>query len=117
MVRTIILPALFSLYQTQKKKSFLFAFRQVSGPGWGKLNGENCLDLMALGGLWEREIPLVFLKSERFKGVFSTRTEKREFKGFSGIDRDTMRENGAHTGLISPQGTYPQIPGGSYRQK
>ena len=60
-----------------------------SGSGWAKLSGEKSLDSRAFGGLWEGWFSAVFWQTERFRGVFSTRTEKRELSGFSGIGRST----------------------------
>jgi hypothetical protein len=62
---------------------------EFSGSGWTKLGDEKCLDSRAFGGLWARRFPAVFWQTKRFKGVFSTGTEKKELSGFSGIDRST----------------------------
>jgi hypothetical protein len=43
-------------------------------------------------------IPAVFWKKKRDLNVFSTRTEKGSFTGFSGINWDTKEGNGAQNG-------------------
>jgi len=74
------------------------------GPGWGKLCGENRLDLMAFGGLVARCISPLFWQTWQYSGLFSTGTEKEDFAGFSGIGLDSRRGKGARIGLICPQG-------------
>jgi hypothetical protein len=70
------------------------------GLGWDKLGGKIHLDLMAFSGLWARCKSGVFWQTERYLGVFSTRTEKGGFLGFSGINYDIRREIGARMGRI-----------------
>jgi hypothetical protein len=85
-----------------------------SGSGWAKIGSENFLDSRAFDGLWEWCISAVFWLTERFKGVFSTGTEKRELSGFSGIGPGTRGRKEAHRAVIWVQGLDPMIPGLSY---
>ena len=69
---------------------------------WDKLGGKNGLDSRAFSGLWVRCKSAVFWQTGRFLGVFSTRTEKEGFTGFSVFDRIIWMGNGARIGRISP---------------
>ena len=53
----------------------------------------------------------LFWQSKRDLSVFSTRTEKGGFTGFSVFDRIIWMGNGARFGLISPQGPDHLISG------
>jgi hypothetical protein len=81
------------------------------GSGWGKLGGENGLDSRAFGGFLVRSKFAVFWQTGRNLDVFSTRTEKGGFTGFSVFDRIILIGNGAQFGLIFLQNTYPRILG------
>jgi hypothetical protein len=51
--------------------------------------------------LLERGKSAVFYQTERYLGVFSTRTEKEGFTGFPGTDRKPGEETEPETGLFS----------------
>ena len=67
----------------------------IQGSGWGKLSGKNDPDSRAFGGLLVRSKFAVFWQTKRYLGVFSTRTEKEGFTGFSGSDRNIKYGKGA----------------------
>jgi hypothetical protein len=81
------------------------------GPGWRKVGGKNGIDSRAFGMHLMRCIPAVFCQSKRYLSVFSTRTEKKGFAGFSGIGSTSRQGIGARMWLIFPQIIYPCIPG------
>jgi hypothetical protein len=55
---------------------------------------------MAFGGLQGGLFPPVFWQTKRETGVFSTGNKRRQFTGFSGIDRMIKNGKGARTGVI-----------------
>jgi hypothetical protein len=81
------------------------------GPEWGKLGGEIHLDSRAFGGHLQGRKSAVFCQSKRYLSLFSTRTEKKDFAGFSGVGRTIRQGIGARIGRIFPQIIYPCIPG------
>jgi hypothetical protein len=74
-----------------------------SGSGWGKLSGQNSLDLTAFGGLLERCKSALFWKTERLLQAFYTGTEKKGFMELSGTVKYIKKENGARIEPIFPQ--------------
>jgi hypothetical protein len=70
------------------------------GPGWGKLGSEISLGLKGFGCRWARGFSPVFWQTERYSGIFSTRTEKNGFSGFSIEPVKTGERIGARLGLI-----------------
>jgi hypothetical protein len=58
---------------------------------WDKIH----IDYKAFGGLLARDKSAVFWQTGQYFGVFSTRTEKEGFTGFSGTGRKGGRGNGA----------------------
>jgi hypothetical protein len=53
----------------------------------------------------------VFCQTERLFGIFFTRTENKDFTGFSGIDKFIQKRKGAWNGLFFPQNTDSLISG------
>jgi len=81
-------------------------FTAFPGAGWVKQGGENGLDSRATNGHWARSKSAVFWQTERYSGVFSTRTENSDFSGVSvwGLDMKTGKE--AQFGRIFPHSNY-----------
>lgn len=75
-------------------------------PGWGKIGGQNRLDLRAFDSGYTRCNSAVFWQTERLLSIFSTGKEKNSFTGFSGIGPGTGNGNGARIGLISFRADY-----------
>jgi len=72
----------------QKKDPHIGVLAGFLRSGWGKVWGKNNLDLKAFDGHWARGKSAVFWQIGRILGVFSTRNEKKQFAGFSGIGRE-----------------------------
>jgi len=70
------------------------------GSGWGKPSGEISLNLKGFDSPWARGNSPVFWKTKRDSGIFSTRTEKNGFAGFSLEQEKTEEGIGARLGLI-----------------
>jgi len=66
----------------------------------GTPGGENHLDSIAFNVHLTGCIPTLFWQSNRDLNVFSTRTEKGSFTGFSVFDRIIWMENRARIGRI-----------------
>jgi hypothetical protein len=73
----------------QKKQPSHSRSGRVSGVLCAKIRDKIHIDSEAFGMLLERSKSAVFYQTERYLGVFSTRTEKEGFTGFSGIGRET----------------------------
>jgi hypothetical protein len=86
--------AIFHAFVRKKQPSYSRSGR-VSQVLCAKIGGKIHLDLRAFGRLLERCKSAVFLKTGRYFGVFSTRTEKEGFAGFCGIGREIGRGKGA----------------------
>ena len=78
----------------QKKQPSHSRSGRVSGVLCAKIRDKINIDSKAFGRLLARGKSAVFCQTERYSGVFSTRTEKNGFTGFSGIVLKTGRENG-----------------------
>jgi hypothetical protein len=77
----------------------------------GKLGGKIQLNLRAFGGLLARCKSAVFWQSKQDLSVFSTRTEKEGFAGFSLWQVRIKKGIGARIGLIFPHVICPRISG------
>ena len=85
-----------SLKKPVEKMSLILVFWQ----GFGGPDGVNQvaklqLDLKGLTSHKVRCKSAVFWQTERLLGIFSTRTEKGGFTGFSGIDKFIRKRKGA----------------------
>ena len=79
----------------QKKQPSHSRSCRVSGVLCAKIRDNIHRDFKAFGMLWERGKSAVFYQTERYLGVFSTRTEKEGFTGFSGICWEIGKGKGA----------------------
>jgi len=73
----------------QKKQTWHSRSGRVSGVLCAKIRDKIHRDSKAFGMLLERSKSAVFYQTERYPGLFFTRTEKEGFTGFSGIGRET----------------------------
>ena len=104
----------------EKNKPHIRVLAVFPGPVWSKLGGKIHLDLRAISGLWERCKSAVFWQTGRKIGLFSIRTEKRRFAGFSCICRNIGKGKGVRIGRIYASlrkdlnmGVFSKIPVGS----
>jgi hypothetical protein len=98
-----------------KKDPQIRPFFGFSGAGWVKAWVKINLDSRAFGGHWERSKSAVFWQTGQLKGVFSTRTETKQFTGVPQRGRDPKSEKGAPFGrifllLLEPQ--FTEMPAG-----
>jgi len=77
------------------------------GAGWVKQGGENRFDSRAINGHLARSKSAVFWQMGRYRSLFSTRTEKKDFAGIFGRGPGRKPGKGAQFGLIFPHGLEP----------
>jgi len=80
------------------------------GVGWDKIGSKKKLCYKVIEGHFLTSKSAVFWQTKRYFGLFSTRTEKGNILGFSGIDKNMETGKGACYGFIFPLSSDPRMP-------
>src|SRR5208283_609984 len=94
-----------------KKDPQIRPFFGFSGARWVKAWVKINLDSRAFGGHWARSKYAVFWQTGQLKGVFSTRTETKQFTGFPRRGQDPKSEKKAQFGRIFSYSWNPYLQG------